>query len=74
LDERAGYEGAHVLTIWSPRDEVINVAGAGSLVWGEVTSRIEGQSGELVVEAGHLGTRDETTRAQIEWVERHELR
>lgn len=66
LDAQEGFEGAHVFTIWSPQDEVINAVGEGSLIWGEVTSRIAGQEGELVMEgATHLGSRDESAAAQV---------
>jgi triacylglycerol lipase len=74
LDAREGFEGEHVFTIWSPEDELINTIGQGSLVWGEVTSRIAGQEGELVVEGGtHLGSRDETVAAQVRMVSAHRV-
>lgn len=74
LDETSGYEGDFVATIWSPRDEVINVVGEGSLIWGEPTSRIEGQDLELVLEdATHLETRDQSVEAQLSLVRDHRL-
>lgn len=74
LDEQSGYEADFVATIWSPHDEVINVVGEGSLIWGEPTSRIAGQDAEFVLEdATHLQTRDLSVEAQLSLVQDHVL-
>ncbi len=74
LDTEEGYEGDFVASIWSPQDELINVVGEGSLIWGEPTSRIPGQDMEFVLEdATHLESRDLSIEAQLSLIEKHQL-
>jgi len=55
MNAASHYEGSFVYTIWSTVDEVI---GYGDLVWGQYTSRIPGQNGEVVFGSAPTATSD----------------
>lgn len=67
----SGYEGSYRYSIFSTVDEVV---GAGGLVYGEYTSRIPGETGEVkFTEApyGHFGSKDLTQYNQWRMVKDH---
>jgi hypothetical protein len=67
----SSYEGAFRYTLWSTVDEVI---GGGDLVYGSYTSRIPGQTGEVVFGSapyGHFGCKDQTGYYQLRMVKFH---
>ena len=68
----SSYEGAFRYTIYSTVDEVI---GGGGLVYWQYTSRIPGQTGEVVFNAapyGHFGSKDLTASYQLNMVKFHQ--
>jgi hypothetical protein len=71
MNATSHYEGSFVYTIWSTVDEVI---GYGDVVWGQYTSRIPGQNGEVVFGSapyGHFGCKDLTGYYQWRMVKFH---
>jgi triacylglycerol esterase/lipase EstA (alpha/beta hydrolase family) len=71
MNSTSHYEGSFVYTIWSTVDEVI---GYGDVVWGQYTSRIPGQNGEVVFGSapyGHFGCKDQTGYTQWRMVKYH---
>ncbi|MCU0687626.1 MAG: lipase family protein [Polyangiaceae bacterium] len=67
----SGYEGSFRYSMWSTVDELI---GFGNLVYGEATSRLPGQTGEVVfssVPYGHFGLKDKTADRQLALVKHH---
>ena len=64
LHAHAGTEGSKRFALFSSADELI---GYGGLVYGQYTSRLEKETGEVMYstsEYGHFGTKDETTAVQ----------
>lgn len=73
MNATSHYEGSYVYTIWSTVDEVI---GYGDMVYGQYTSRIPGQNGEVVYGAapyGHFGCKDLTGYYQWRMVKFHSM-
>ncbi|RDD45022.1 hypothetical protein TrispH2_003162 [Trichoplax sp. H2] len=71
LNADSSREASYIFSIWSSVDEVI---GGGSLVYGKVTCRINGQSNEKVystVPYGHFGVKDKTASVQYNMVTYH---
>lgn len=67
----SGYEGAYRYALFSTADEVI---GGGDLVYGSYTSRIPGETGEVVFSSypyGHFGCKDQTGYYQLQMVKNH---
>ena len=67
------YEGAFRYALWSSVDEVI---GYGDLVYGQPTSRLPGQTGEIAWSSppyGHFGLKDLTAQEQLSLVRDHLL-
>jgi hypothetical protein len=68
----SGYEGSYRYAIFSTVDEVI---GYGGVVYYEYTSRIPGETGEVVfssVPYGHFGCKDLTAYYQWRMVKYHQ--
>ncbi len=73
LNEKSGYEGTNVYSIWSRADQLI---GYGGLIYGKYTSRIPEQDGEKVYDSypyGHFCVRDLSARVQLEMVRDHRV-
>jgi len=71
LQGRAGGEGAFRFAMFSLADEVI---GGGDLVYGQYTSRIPRETGEVVFSTapyGHFGTKTLTADVQLRLVTQH---
>lgn len=71
INASSGYEGAYVYSIWSTVDEII---GYGNLVYGNYTSQIPGQDGEVRFNAapyGHFNSKDLTGYYQWRMVKFH---
>lgn len=71
MNASSNYEGAFRYSIWSTADEVI---GYGNLVYGQYTSRIPGQTGEVTFGAypyGHINSKDLTGYNQWRMVKFH---
>jgi len=67
----SGYEGGFRYALFSTVDEVI---GGGDLVYGSYTSRIPGETGEVVFSSapyGHFGCKDQTGYYQVQMVKNH---
>jgi triacylglycerol lipase len=67
----SGYEGSFRYSMWSTVDELI---GFGNLVYGQPTSRLPGQTGEVVFSSapfGHFGLKDLTAARQLKMVKFH---
>lgn len=68
VNTNGGAEGQSVYAIWSKNDDLIQNQ---CVVWGKVTSRIPGQTGEVIksgTEWGHFGVRDNTGPDLIGWL------
>jgi triacylglycerol lipase len=68
LNKNGGAEGDKVYTIWSKYDDLILYE---CVVWGKVTCRIPGQTGEVektTSEWGHFAVRDNTGPDLIGWL------
>jgi triacylglycerol lipase len=68
LHKHAGTEATSRFAIFSTADELI---GYGGLVYGQYTSRLEKETGEVrydTSEYGHFGTKDETTAVQYDLI------
>lgn len=71
MNSSSHYEGAFVYSMWSTVDEVI---GYGNLVYGQYTSQIPGQNGEVrfnAVPYGHFNSKDLTGYNQWRMVKFH---
>ncbi len=71
MNSSSHYEGANVYSIWSTVDEVI---GYGDIVYGQYTSQIPGQNGEVrfnAVPYGHVNSKDLTGYNQWRMVKFH---
>ncbi len=69
---QTGYEGAFRFSLWSSVDEVI---GYGDLVYGQLTSRLADQTGEIAFASapyGHFGLKDLTAPQQLGVVLNHQ--
>ncbi len=67
----SGYEGSFRYSMWSTVDELI---GFGNLVYGQSTSRLPGQTGEVKFTSapyGHFGLKDKTAARQLAMVKQH---
>lgn len=67
----SGFEGSFRYSMWSTVDELI---GFGNLVYGQPTSRLPGQTGEIVFSSapyGHFGLKDQTADRQLNLVKFH---
>ncbi|HEU4411512.1 MAG TPA: hypothetical protein VFS43_40075 [Polyangiaceae bacterium] len=67
----SGYEGSFRYSMWSTVDELV---GFGGLVYGQATSRLPGQTGEVVFSSppfGHFGLKDLTADRQLKMVKFH---
>lgn len=71
MNSSSHYEGAFVYSMWSTVDEII---GYGNLVYGNYTSQIPGQNGEVrfnAVPYGHFNSKDLTGYNQLRMVKFH---
>ncbi len=71
MNSSSHYEGAFVYSMWSTVDEII---GYGNLVYGQYTSQIPGQNGEVrftAVPYGHFNSKDLTGYNQLRMVKFH---
>ncbi|MBS1797291.1 MAG: lipase [Acidobacteria bacterium] len=71
MNASSHYEGTYTYSIWSTVDEVI---GYGDIVYGQYTSRVPGQNGEVVFGAvpyGHINSKDLTGYYQWRMVKYH---
>jgi hypothetical protein len=68
INSKSHYEGTHVYTIWSTYDEIIMY---GDVVWGQFTSEIPGQNGEVVTTLGHDQCKDNTGYNQWRMISAH---
>jgi triacylglycerol lipase len=71
LHAKAGAEGSYRFAMFSLIDEII---GGGDLVYGQYTSRLEDETGELTYDTygyGHVGVKDLTGAAQYSLVTKH---
>lgn len=71
LNSSSHYEGAFVYSMWSTVDEVI---GYGNIVYGQYTSQIPAQNGEVrfnAVPYGHFNSKDLTGYNQLRMVKFH---
>ncbi|MGD1842232.1 MAG: lipase family protein [Thermonemataceae bacterium] len=73
LANQRGKEADHVYTIWSIQDQLI---GFSNLVWGQFTSQIPRQDGEIRYDAfpyGHFNCKDLTGPEQLHLVRDHRI-
>jgi hypothetical protein len=69
INSKSHYEGSHVYSIWSTADEIIMY---GDMVWGQYTSEIPGQNGEVVSAInGHDQCKDLTPYNQWRMITAH---
>ncbi|KAK5974882.1 Triacylglycerol lipase [Trichostrongylus colubriformis] len=69
INRQAGYEGQHIFSIYSKKDQVV-----GHIVCGKVTSQIAGQMGEKVFEnLNHDETFHNTHSVQLAMIRNHIL-
>jgi triacylglycerol lipase len=71
INATSHYEGTYTYSIWSSADEII---GYGDVVYGQYTSRIPGQNGEVTFSAypyGHINSKDLTGYNQWRMVKLH---
>lgn len=69
LNTTSHFEGAHVFSLWSTKDEVL---GTGTLVWGRPTATVPGEDANVRKDTlGHMDCKGETAEVQLSLVTNH---
>lgn len=69
LNVSAHFEGSHVFSLWSSKDEIL---GPGTLVYGKPTATLPGEDGVVRKDAlGHMDCKNTTAATQLALVTKH---